>query len=381
MANLPKTGITISAVGEKLGTTSRDLKTLCKHENINMWSMNKPIAYLTTDPLTDDQRKEKRYGLTTCSANTAVNMVLLVNASDGIGIEYDKPAGNFREPCRLGDFRNYKHDAQNPVTPWFKNAMSANTSNSWDSITGYYLSNLDGDGQLTIKDVYPYIIDEYGEPITDLNYGFAIILTATTAITASAVKWSVGGIPWDSSTWSNFKGKWCYVYEFLTNLPSGTTSADYLATVSDYFLPIAECRHRVFFKTTSSGGGGTGEEFTLGARFETSRNTVTGTITLSSVDTTTATYTGGTVTMMKAELLTSSTATSNVGKTDVVTTGSQYTLGAEATKTFNLIIQPTTTVVLSSCKVKLSWQTKTNQTVQTRIFSIMQGVDILEPIE
>ena len=59
MAALPQTGITISMVGETLGTTSRDLGTLCKHDSVNMWSKNKPLNIPTTSAITDEMRKQK----------------------------------------------------------------------------------------------------------------------------------------------------------------------------------------------------------------------------------------------------------------------------------------------------------------------------------
>lgn len=382
MANLPNSGITISMVAETLGTTSRDLGTLCKHENVNMYSQNKPVNYVTTSPITDAQRKEVNYGLSINSANTALNMILLVNASNGIGVEYEKPRGDFRGPCRLGDFRNYKHDAKEPVTAWFKANTSAYTSNDWDSIQPYYLSSLDGDGQLTVNDIYR-VQDENGNQITNLNYGIAIVSAATTAVTVNTVKWSVGGIPWNNGQWNNFRNKWCYTYEFLTNLASGTTSDVHHADTTDCFLPLPKCKHRVYFIGTNTGTtGSTSYEFKIGARFETKGNTsVTGTVTVSSVDTTSKVYTGGTITMMRAELLTSSTATSHVGYTYLVMDGGNQVIGTEQSRQFVCTLSPTnSSVTLRSCKVKLYWKTVANPTVQSQIYSIMIGVGDLEII-
>ena len=54
---LNSTGITTSAVGNALGTTSRNVSTLCKHANINKWAKGKPVPYPQSAGVTDAIRK------------------------------------------------------------------------------------------------------------------------------------------------------------------------------------------------------------------------------------------------------------------------------------------------------------------------------------
>lgn len=383
MAVLPASAVTISEVASALGTTSKSLTTLCKSDAINQWSKNKPIAYNTLYPITQSQRQEKNWGLTGNSAHTAPNMILLVDAANGVGVEYAKPTGKLNSPCRLGDFRGYYHQAMNPCESHFSSNTTAFTSSSWDSFAPKLIADVGNENQIYLKDIYGKVIDDNGEEVKELNYGVAIMLTSTTAVTNSSVKWSVGGIPWNESTWKNtFNNKWCYVYEFLTNMPSGRTSATDLTQISDVFLPLPQCRSKVYFQTSSTTGG-TSQEFSLGAKFNSKLTSVLGTITVSSKDTSTATYTGGTITMMRAELLTASTAISHIGYTYIINDnkGETQFIGPETAVTLTCTITPTlSTVILTSCYVRLTWKTESNKIEQSQVYAITTSIDPIEPL-
>lgn len=51
---LGSAGITTGIVGNAIGSSSRDIGTLCTHNNINKWSKHKPIRYNKVEGLSDE---------------------------------------------------------------------------------------------------------------------------------------------------------------------------------------------------------------------------------------------------------------------------------------------------------------------------------------
>ena len=99
---LPSTNISTSLVGNTLGTSSRDVGTLCTHPSINKWSKYKPVPLNKTSELTDADLISVSCGL---SRNPQTQE-----------ISYSKPRGGlYNEYYRLGDFRTYNHLAVPPV--------------------------------------------------------------------------------------------------------------------------------------------------------------------------------------------------------------------------------------------------------------------------
>ena len=93
---LPNTGITSTIVANEIGAASRKWSVLCTHPNINKWSKWKPVRHSSVVPITEAQLKSVSFGLS--------------------GSDYDRPTGNTASPFRIGDFRNYNHDALPPVS-------------------------------------------------------------------------------------------------------------------------------------------------------------------------------------------------------------------------------------------------------------------------
>lgn len=54
---LGSAGITTGIVGNAIGSSSRDIGTLCTHNNINKWSKHKPIRYNKVEGLSDEEFK------------------------------------------------------------------------------------------------------------------------------------------------------------------------------------------------------------------------------------------------------------------------------------------------------------------------------------
>lgn len=100
---LPSDKISTSLVGETLGTSSRDVGTLCTHPNINKWSKNKPISSNKLTGLISADKLGADYGLV--PPPTQINYTP-VYSQNWI---YNRPTGGVNSPYRLGDFRGYEH--------------------------------------------------------------------------------------------------------------------------------------------------------------------------------------------------------------------------------------------------------------------------------
>lgn len=114
---LPNDKISTTLVANTLGTSSRDVGTLCTHQAINKWSKWKPVRFNTVAGLTEPQLQSTNYGL---RAQDIPNIVVNSKQGGGTGTAMDyplvwtyaKPRGaGYNEPYRLGDFRNYNHIA------------------------------------------------------------------------------------------------------------------------------------------------------------------------------------------------------------------------------------------------------------------------------
>ena len=95
-------------VGDTLGTNSDDWGTLCTHPAVNKWSKWKPIRLNKVSGITVADLASANYGLTPALTSS--------NYADVAGVKwaYNKPRGGgnpYYEPFRIGDFRNYDHEA------------------------------------------------------------------------------------------------------------------------------------------------------------------------------------------------------------------------------------------------------------------------------
>ena len=105
---LEPTKISTTLVGTTLGTSSRDVGTLCTHSAINPWSRWKPISYWSNSGITNDILKEVGNGFIVDSSCIEATLNTDIPSMNW---HYTKPTGGAESPFRLGDFRNYDHDA------------------------------------------------------------------------------------------------------------------------------------------------------------------------------------------------------------------------------------------------------------------------------
>lgn len=111
MAALPNTGITTTLVGQTLGSSSRDVGTLCTHPNINKWSKWKPVRFNKVSGLTLANLQSVNFGFLIPTDSNNDYTILLEPW------EYLKPRGGAQnEFYRLGDFRNYNHNSVRLIT-------------------------------------------------------------------------------------------------------------------------------------------------------------------------------------------------------------------------------------------------------------------------
>jgi len=111
---LPNTNISTTLVGQTLGSGSRDVGTLCTHPNINKWSRWKPVRANKVDGITLSDIASVRGGLQFIEFDTPVELLSFYRNNLSYSFDYLSPRGgnnNPSEPYRLGDFRNYDHEA------------------------------------------------------------------------------------------------------------------------------------------------------------------------------------------------------------------------------------------------------------------------------
>jgi hypothetical protein len=114
---LPNTNISTSLVGQTLGSSSRDVGTLCTHPNINKWSKWKPVRFNKLDGITESDIISAKSGIETLAFSSVSELINFYRSfsNDNYLFQYLRPRGgnnNPLEPYRIGDFRNYEHNAR-----------------------------------------------------------------------------------------------------------------------------------------------------------------------------------------------------------------------------------------------------------------------------
>lgn len=198
-----KTGIisapvSIDDVKQALGESSNDLATLCKSENINIWSKYKPISCkgeFKEYPIREDSEEivTSSYSKYTCVVRCGMNIPMdtyknLRNnyGGEGFAIEACKnlhinnvyglsggihdntttmvsgkhfPKGGANSPYRLSDFRNYSSKAISNVfltsIPQFHNVEIYYSSTPKFNCILYKKTNVDYNTNVTMDDIIP----------------------------------------------------------------------------------------------------------------------------------------------------------------------------------------------------------------------------------
>lgn len=241
---LSSSGITVSAVKTALGVSNNNVGGLCTDDAINPWSRWKPIS-LNATTLTDTLLANANYGITIKYSTTAAGLLTLVKNNSNLGYVYNRPAGLATSPYRLGDFRNYEHNAILPVESFYKDADEVPIN----GVSSSYSTNIEGLALETPTDLtsVDYLTKGHIYPSTVANKG-ALVTDGTNTY------WSVGSIPWGNTYWQKFAGKSVTVLEFFTNLSSGTLSTTHTSSSSDLFYALPEPLHTIYVTNTSPSG-------------------------------------------------------------------------------------------------------------------------------
>lgn len=145
---LGTSNITTTLVSNELGISTHDISKLCTSPNINMWSRWKPIQATTTSGITEDILTKNNYGI---SYPIFVSTSSVQDYFDGDQNQwtYSKPTDVYR----IGDFRNYKHDAVQILTS-VKLPTSGSDTGSTSIIGASAFLNV-RDGDIGAEDLFP----------------------------------------------------------------------------------------------------------------------------------------------------------------------------------------------------------------------------------
>lgn len=222
---LPTNNITTTLVKNTLKVNTNDVGALCKSTKINEWSKWKPIASNIAS-LTEEELINKNYGITTIKANTPLLLLSAIEENNNVGYKYNKPNGGNISPYRMGDFRNYNHNAQLPIIPFYNDGDVENIGNVSNNYTKsiYTLNNLGDDYSIGVNDLYP-----------NMNRGIALYDEDN-----NNMLWSTTTIPYGKLGWQNMSGKEIKVIEFFTNVPPNKDTTTYIATSDDVFCAIPQ---------------------------------------------------------------------------------------------------------------------------------------------
>ena len=190
--------VSIDDVKQALGESSNDLATLCKSENINIWSKYKPISCkgeFKEYPIREDsdEKATSSYSKYTCVVRCGMNIPMdtyknLRNNYGGEGFAingcyklyvdniYGKnggisadtttmvsgkhfPKGGANSPYRLGDFRNYNSKAKDnrclTSLPQYNTVEVYYSSTLKFNCVLYMNTNADNNTNLTMDDIIP----------------------------------------------------------------------------------------------------------------------------------------------------------------------------------------------------------------------------------
>ena len=112
---LPNSNISVAMVKAELGAATNDVGRLCTHPNINKWSKWKPIRKAKVTGITFSDLQDAYFGLTALTHANSPMLLKQAIENSGSGLDYLKPLGGSSSPYRLGDFRNYLHNALIPT--------------------------------------------------------------------------------------------------------------------------------------------------------------------------------------------------------------------------------------------------------------------------
>lgn len=228
---LPSNNITTEIVRTTLNASNNDVGALCLHKNVNCWSKYKP-THSDCDTLTPSDLLHSNYSINVVVANTPQQLHTYIVENNNKGITYIKP-----NKYRLGDFRNYYHQAKQPITSVFADGDVIGLANIANQSLFTLTPQVD-EYNVNVDDIYK-CTNEWGEQQT-LSRGVHFT-NGTTEV------WSTTQIPWNNAQWKQLanNGNEVIAIEFLTNVPANTISTQYLTQSTDRFFALPQPLHTI----------------------------------------------------------------------------------------------------------------------------------------
>ena len=161
------------------------------------------------------------------------------------GYKYDKPRGGSFSPYRLGDFRNYYHNALLPVSAFYKDGDEIHIGGITSSNHGSYEAIIEG---MKLPDLEPEESDyiSQGMLYDYLDYsGNKIPLKKGVYFTDGTNDcWYSGKAYYWTTEFQRFSGKQVEAYEFYTNA-TRTPNDLWVADAKDRFYALPEPYHTI----------------------------------------------------------------------------------------------------------------------------------------
>lgn len=152
---LATTGITTSAVGNALGTSSRSVSALCTHSNINKWSKKKPVEISSATPNRSSNWYIGDNGCCGFKQDTIyfTNVGALITAyNNNATYQYQPPTGY----KRLADFGGYEHNAKCPIySVDVEGIIYADSTSSNIAVTVNMNTDVNTNTNLLLNDLIP----------------------------------------------------------------------------------------------------------------------------------------------------------------------------------------------------------------------------------
>ena len=227
--------VSIDDVKQALGESSNDLATLCKSENINMWSKYKPIVYREFITIDDYHFKDADYGLNTHRYIVSTTFPTLndIKSAYNNPWTYNKPYGTSASPYRLTDFKGYSVKAKVPLYVYIpaKGLIYNSTTSLDNNLYVNIVINDDNNGNISLNDFGNYLNMSQLKIIAAITYsnGYekTIITTDTILDNNGNIANSRLSIPMD-----NFNPGSYYMYTCLL----GKTFSN-----NTYLIPFPTC--------------------------------------------------------------------------------------------------------------------------------------------
>lgn len=239
--------VSIDDVKQALGESSNDLATLCKSNNINMWSKYKPIIYGELITIDDYRFKDADYGLNVNRYIVSTTFPTLndIKSAYDKPWTYNKPYGTISSPYRLTDFNGYSVKAKAPLYVYIpKEGLIYNSTTSIS--TNFYINiviNDDNNGNITINDFGNYLDMSKLKIVAAITYSNGYEKTIVS--TNNNILDNNGNVVTNRLLISmdNFNPGLYYVYICLL----GKTSSN-----NTYLIPFPTCEPIQLIVTTSS---------------------------------------------------------------------------------------------------------------------------------